>query len=300
MKVCGGAPLQGLPHRRDPRPAPDAKVALRRLRQLTRDGPPSELDLDETIDETCRNAGEIELVFRPPRRNNVRLLLLMDVGGTMDPYFEPVSRLLTALHEERGLRELRGLLLPQLHLRARLHATPICCARESIPTGDLLPPARLALEGADRRRRRDASGGAARGVRQHRPAPRRRRRRASTGCTRIQRALRARRVAESRPAGRLGVDAHHAPRRSACSRCSTSASTASPRRWRRWSARAARRPERARRTPRALALGDSAPRCWPCCRRRRRPSSATSTAAPGCASPSRRRPRCGPSCRSSR
>ena len=35
----------------------------------------------------------------------MRLLLLMDVGGTMDPYFEPVSRLLTALHEERGLRE---------------------------------------------------------------------------------------------------------------------------------------------------------------------------------------------------
>src|SRR5262245_29676183 len=67
------------------------KVSLRRLRQLTRQGQDTELDLDETIDETCRNAGEIELVFRPPRRNNVRLLLLMDVGGTMDPYYEPVS-----------------------------------------------------------------------------------------------------------------------------------------------------------------------------------------------------------------
>ena len=43
----------------------------------------------------CRNAGEIELVFRAPRRNDVRLLLLMDVGGTMDPYYEPVSRLLS-------------------------------------------------------------------------------------------------------------------------------------------------------------------------------------------------------------
>ena len=41
------------------------RVALRRLRQLTRTGPQSELDLDETIDETCKNAGEIELVFRP-------------------------------------------------------------------------------------------------------------------------------------------------------------------------------------------------------------------------------------------
>ncbi len=84
------------------------KVSLRRLRQLTRSGLATELDLDETIDETCRNAGEIELVFRAPRRNNVRLLLLMDVGGTMDPYFEPVSRLLTALHEYHGLRELQS------------------------------------------------------------------------------------------------------------------------------------------------------------------------------------------------
>lgn len=81
------------------------RVALRRLRQLTRSGLASELDLDETVDETCRNAGEIELVFRPPRKNDVRLLLLLDVGGTMDPYFEPVSQLLTALHEERGLRD---------------------------------------------------------------------------------------------------------------------------------------------------------------------------------------------------
>ncbi|HYB99229.1 MAG TPA: VWA domain-containing protein [Candidatus Limnocylindrales bacterium] len=80
------------------------KVALRRLRQLTRHGSAVELDLDETIDETCRNAGEIEMVFRPPRRNDVRVLLLMDVGGTMTPYYEPVSRLLTALHEQRGLR----------------------------------------------------------------------------------------------------------------------------------------------------------------------------------------------------
>ena len=80
------------------------KVALRRLRQLTRRGNATELDLEGSIDETCRNAGEIELVFRAPRRNDVRVLLLMDVGGTMAPWFEPVSRLLTALHEERGLK----------------------------------------------------------------------------------------------------------------------------------------------------------------------------------------------------
>ncbi|MBP6629542.1 MAG: VWA domain-containing protein [Kofleriaceae bacterium] len=71
-------------------------VALRGLRQLGRDGADDELDLDETIDETCRNAGEIEVVMRPPRRNRVKVILLMDVGGSMDPHAELVSRLFTA------------------------------------------------------------------------------------------------------------------------------------------------------------------------------------------------------------
>src|SRR5262249_43599742 len=84
------------------------RVAPGRPRQPTRTGPQTELALDETIDETCKNAGEIELVFRAPRKNDVRLLLLMDVGGTMDPYYEPVSQLLTALHEERGLRDFQA------------------------------------------------------------------------------------------------------------------------------------------------------------------------------------------------
>jgi hypothetical protein len=113
------------------------RVALRRLRQLTRTGIASELDLDETIDETCRNAGEIELVFRPPRRNDVRLLLLMDVGGTMDPYYDAVSQLLTALHEERGLREFRpfyfhNCIYDHVYTGARLTRA------EATPTGDLL------------------------------------------------------------------------------------------------------------------------------------------------------------------
>jgi len=113
------------------------RVSIRRLRQLTRQGLQTELDLDETIDETCRNAGEIELIFRAPRRNNVRLLLLMDVGGTMDPFFEPVSQLLTALYEEHSLRELEpyyfhNCIYDHVYRRARL-------AREDqVPTGDLL------------------------------------------------------------------------------------------------------------------------------------------------------------------
>ena len=113
------------------------RTALRRLRHLRRSGPANELDLDETVDETCRNAGEIELVFRPEKRNEVRLLLLMDVGGTMDPYAEPVSRLLTALHAERGLRELRAFyfhncIYELLGRNARL------LRREALPTAELL------------------------------------------------------------------------------------------------------------------------------------------------------------------
>lgn len=112
------------------------KVALRRLRQLTRTGLATELDLDETVDETCRNGGEIELVFRPERRNDVRLLLLMDVGGTMEPFYEPVSRLLTALHEERGLRAFEAYYFHNcpyelLGKDARL------LRRNALPTGDL-------------------------------------------------------------------------------------------------------------------------------------------------------------------
>src|SRR5207245_9468101 len=71
-------------------------VALRGLRRLGREGAEDELDLDETVDETCKNAGELEIVFRPPRRNRVKVLLLMDVGGSMDPHAELVSRLFTA------------------------------------------------------------------------------------------------------------------------------------------------------------------------------------------------------------
>jgi len=71
-------------------------VALRRLRDLGREGALEELDLDETVEKTARNAGELELVLHPPRRNRVKVLLLMDVGGSMDPYAHMVSQLFTA------------------------------------------------------------------------------------------------------------------------------------------------------------------------------------------------------------
>ncbi|MBS2032407.1 MAG: VWA domain-containing protein [Deltaproteobacteria bacterium] len=71
-------------------------VVLRTLRDLGREGAPSELDLDDTIEKTAQNAGELEIVQHPPRRNRTRLLLLMDVGGSMDPYARLVEQLFTA------------------------------------------------------------------------------------------------------------------------------------------------------------------------------------------------------------
>jgi hypothetical protein len=72
------------------------QVALRRLRRLVRNGREQELDIDETVDRTGKNAGDLEVVFRPPRRNQVRLILLMDTGGSMTPYANVVSTIFTA------------------------------------------------------------------------------------------------------------------------------------------------------------------------------------------------------------
>lgn len=74
-------------------------VALRKLRRLGRDGRPDELDIDVTIDHTARNAGDIELVFRPERKNTVKLLLLTDVGGSMTPYTRLTEQLFSAAHQ---------------------------------------------------------------------------------------------------------------------------------------------------------------------------------------------------------
>jgi uncharacterized protein with von Willebrand factor type A (vWA) domain len=72
------------------------EVALRKLRAFARDGAEQELDVDATIDATAKNAGELEVVTRPPRRNNTRVILMMDVGGSMDPHAQLISSLFSA------------------------------------------------------------------------------------------------------------------------------------------------------------------------------------------------------------
>ncbi len=83
------------------------QVALRKLRAFAREGHDEELDLEETIAETAKNAGELEVVVRPPRRPNTRVILAMDVGGSMDPYSLLVSRLFSAASKATHFKELR-------------------------------------------------------------------------------------------------------------------------------------------------------------------------------------------------
>jgi uncharacterized protein len=83
------------------------EIALRKLRAFAREGADRELDIDATIDATAKNAGELEIVTRPPRRPNTRVILMMDVGGSMDPYSELVSQLFSAAKRATHWRELR-------------------------------------------------------------------------------------------------------------------------------------------------------------------------------------------------
>jgi len=83
------------------------EIALKSLRILSRIGPADELDLEGTIDATAKNAGELELKWRRSRRNVVKLLLLMDVGGSMDPYAGLCSRLFTAAHSATHFKDFK-------------------------------------------------------------------------------------------------------------------------------------------------------------------------------------------------
>lgn len=81
-------------------------VALKKLRALRREGE-EVLDLDETIDKTCRDAGEISLVFGRERENQVRLILAMDTGGSMEPFRRLVEQLFSAASALNHFKEFK-------------------------------------------------------------------------------------------------------------------------------------------------------------------------------------------------
>ncbi len=76
------------------------KVALRRLRRFAREGADLELDLHDTIESTAKNAGWLDLKLVPERHNAVKVLMLLDVGGTMDEHIKRVEELFSATKAE--------------------------------------------------------------------------------------------------------------------------------------------------------------------------------------------------------
>ena len=76
------------------------KIALRRLRKFARDGAEDELDLDNTITSTARNAGYLDIKMRPERHNTIKVLMMLDVGGTMDDHIKQTEELFSASKTE--------------------------------------------------------------------------------------------------------------------------------------------------------------------------------------------------------
>ena len=76
------------------------KLALRRLRQFAREGAAEELDLGGTVQSTAHNAGWLDLKLVPERRNAVKLLLFLDVGGSMEDHVRICEELFSAVRSE--------------------------------------------------------------------------------------------------------------------------------------------------------------------------------------------------------
>ncbi len=76
------------------------KVALRRLRKFAREGAADQLDLDDTIDKTARNGGFLDIRMIPERHNAVKVLLCLDIGGSMDDHIRICEELFSAARSE--------------------------------------------------------------------------------------------------------------------------------------------------------------------------------------------------------
>jgi uncharacterized protein with von Willebrand factor type A (vWA) domain len=115
------------------------EVALKKLRQFTTriEGPKDELDLDGTISATCNNAGKLKLVWDRPRKNSIKIILLMDSGGSMVPFYKLCNQLFTAVNQSAHFKALD---IYYFHncVYDRVFLDPLCQHRNSIKTEDLL------------------------------------------------------------------------------------------------------------------------------------------------------------------
>ncbi len=101
--------------------------ALRRLRQFSTklDIPKTELDIDGTIDKTCNNGGCLQIVMEKPRKNSVKLLLLMDSGGTMIPYTTLLNELFQSVHKSNHYKDVKTYYFHNC-IYSKLYKTPEC------------------------------------------------------------------------------------------------------------------------------------------------------------------------------
>jgi len=76
------------------------KISLRRLRRLARQGAEDEFDIDNTISKTAKNGGLLDIIMRPERRNTVKVLLMLDNGGSMDAHVKVCEELFSAARSE--------------------------------------------------------------------------------------------------------------------------------------------------------------------------------------------------------
>lgn len=85
------------------------QMALRKLRLLSdrEDGAKTELNVEKTIEKTCKNGGQLKIIMERPRRNQTKLLLLMDSGGSMWAYADLCSRLFQAVNQSSHFKDLK-------------------------------------------------------------------------------------------------------------------------------------------------------------------------------------------------
>lgn len=98
VKVWEKREFQNLDHTRE-LGTRNIKIAMRRLRRFARDGAVEELDIDGTINGTARK-GWLDIQMRPERRNAIKVLLMLDVGGSMDPFIKLCEELFSAATSE--------------------------------------------------------------------------------------------------------------------------------------------------------------------------------------------------------
>ena len=176
------APLSRLSHRREGGRAPvRAGAAPPAPAESRNEGLADELDLDETVDETAEHAGRLSLVWHKSRKNAVKVLLAMDVGGSMHPYIRLCSQLFSAVNSQTHFKDLKtyyfhNCIYDWLYLDTDM--TPTRRARPSRVVHDLAPR----LQAHRRGRRRHGAERAAQPPTASSGGATRTRSRASSGC----------------------------------------------------------------------------------------------------------------------